>query len=146
MSAYADRRTASATYPLSTPVDSCFAEDPEFIPGATHPKEAAASKKVAEKFKKFVLSLRLVLIWAGVIFLWNALSDPWSDPNQYASATAKGDFVSMTLSILRRCGSPVSVRPSNSRIPANAITRLDPWNDLAVMDRLFDNFLSSSAA
>lgn len=49
----------------------------------------------------------------------------------------------MALPILRRGGSPVSVRRGDSNIPANAINRLDPWNEFAVMDRLFDGVFSS---
>ncbi len=35
LSAFADRRQATGSVPLSTQVDNHFAEDPEFIPGAT---------------------------------------------------------------------------------------------------------------
>ena len=50
----------------------------------------------------------------------------------------------MALPTLRRGGSPISVRRADSASPANAMSRLDPWNDLRVMDRLFDNFLHNS--
>jgi HSP20 family protein len=46
----------------------------------------------------------------------------------------------MALPILRRGGSPVSVRRSDAHTPISAMNRLDPWNDFAVMDRLFDSF------
>ena len=46
----------------------------------------------------------------------------------------------MTLPTLRRGGSPVSVRRADAQTPANGFGRVDPWNDLAAMDRLFDNF------
>ena len=49
----------------------------------------------------------------------------------------------MALSIIRRGGSPVSVRRGDSSIPVQAASRQDPWNDFAVMDRLLDNFFSS---
>ena len=48
----------------------------------------------------------------------------------------------MALPILRRGGNPISVRRGDNT-SSNGLNRLDPWNDLAVMDRLFDNFLSS---
>ena len=51
----------------------------------------------------------------------------------------------MTLSILRRGGSPLPARLINST--AQATPRVEPWNDLATMDRLFssafDNFFRS---
>ena len=46
----------------------------------------------------------------------------------------------MALPILRRGGSPVAVRRADGNPQANTMSRVDPWNDLAVMDRLFDNF------
>jgi HSP20 family protein len=49
----------------------------------------------------------------------------------------------MALPTLRRGGSPVLVRRADSSTPINGFGRLDPWNDLAVMDRLFDNFFRS---
>ena len=49
----------------------------------------------------------------------------------------------MALSIIRRGGSPVSVRRGDSSIPSGVTSRLDPWNDFAVMDRLLENFFSS---
>ena len=52
----------------------------------------------------------------------------------------------MALPILRRGGSPVSVRRGDSNTSTNAINRLDPWNDFAVMDRLLDTFFSSPFA
>lgn len=51
----------------------------------------------------------------------------------------------MALPILRRGGSAVPVRRNDGLSPT--ISRVDPWNDLAVMDRLFssafDNFFRS---
>lgn len=51
----------------------------------------------------------------------------------------------MTLSILRRGGSPLPVRFSDRA--AQATPRVEPWNDMAAMDRLFssafDSFLRS---
>lgn len=49
----------------------------------------------------------------------------------------------MALPTLRRGGSPVPVRRADSSQPTNGLSRIDPWNDLVVMDRLFDNFFRS---
>ena len=49
----------------------------------------------------------------------------------------------MALPTLRRGGSPISVRRADNASPANPMNRIDPWNDLRVMDRLFDNFLNT---
>ena len=48
----------------------------------------------------------------------------------------------MALPILRRGGSPVTVRRGDNT-QTNAISRVDPWNDLAVMDRLLDSVFPS---
>jgi HSP20 family protein len=50
----------------------------------------------------------------------------------------------MALPILRRGGSAVPVRRGDSNTQANPMNRVDPWNDFAVMDRLFDTFLPQS--
>ncbi|MBV9849032.1 MAG: Hsp20/alpha crystallin family protein [Armatimonadetes bacterium] len=49
----------------------------------------------------------------------------------------------MALPILRRGGSAVPVRRGDSNTQSSPINRVDPWNDLAVMDRLFDTFFST---
>lgn len=49
----------------------------------------------------------------------------------------------MALPTLRRGGSPVPVRRSDSHTPTNGFGRMDPWNDLAMMDRLFDTVFRS---
>jgi HSP20 family protein len=49
----------------------------------------------------------------------------------------------MALPILRRGGSPVPVRRADANTQANTMSRLDPWNDFASMDRLFDSFFRS---
>ncbi len=49
----------------------------------------------------------------------------------------------MALPILRRGGSPVPVRRTDSSRPINGFGQIDPWNDLAVMDRVFDNLFHS---
>ncbi|MCW3059088.1 MAG: heat shock protein Hsp20 [Capsulimonas sp.] len=46
----------------------------------------------------------------------------------------------MALPTLRRGGSSVSVRPTTQ---SSGVSRIDPWNDLAVMDRIFDSFFRS---
>lgn len=49
----------------------------------------------------------------------------------------------MALPTLRRGGSPVPVRRNDTQTPSNGFSRLDPWNDFAAMDRLFDTFFRS---
>jgi HSP20 family protein len=49
----------------------------------------------------------------------------------------------MALPILRRGGSPVPVRRHDGNTQTLATPRLNPWDDFALMDRLFDNFFRS---
>jgi HSP20 family protein len=48
----------------------------------------------------------------------------------------------MALPILRRGGSPISVRRTDGTAQ-NAINGVDPWNDFEVMNRVFDSFFPS---
>ena len=48
--------------------------------------------------------------------------------------------------ILRRGGSPMPVRRSDSPATANPLATWEPWNDLAQMDRLFDGFFRAPLA
>ncbi len=49
----------------------------------------------------------------------------------------------MALPTLRRGGSPVPVRRADGNMQANALQRMDPWNDFEAMNRLMDSFFSS---
>ena len=51
----------------------------------------------------------------------------------------------MALPILRRGSNPVPVRRGDNT-PGNLMSRVDPWNDFAAMDRLFDTFFPSPAS